>query len=379
MKYNIYADNAATTQLDENAFDAMKPFLLNSYGNASQPYSFSRDARNAIKTARAIIAECIGALPEEIIFTSGGSESDNFAIKGVVDVCETSLGILTSEIEHHAVLKTCREIENNSISLKTVPVDKQGRVSPNTFLDKILHTNNPYLASIMYANNEIGTIQPIRELCAVAHSNNMIFHTDAVQAIGHINIDVKDLGVDLLSASAHKFNGPKGVGFIYIKEGTNIKPIIYGGAQENNYRAGTENIASIVGMAVALKKSCQEMQTVKRKLDKIENDLINTLENNKIDYIRNGSNYHIPGNVSLSFKGVDGEMLLHRLDLMGIYVSTGSACDSKRTNVSHVLKAIDCPQEYIHGTVRFSFGKNNQPEDGACVGEALSKILKNNL
>ena len=379
MKYNIYADNAATTKLDENAFEAMKPFLLNSYGNASQPYSFSRDARNAITTARAIIAECIGALPEEIVFTSGGSESDNFAIRGVVEACETSIGILTSEIEHHAVLKTCREMENERISVQTIPVDKQGRVSNAVFLDKIANTHNPYLASIMYANNEIGTIQPIKELCMAAHSNNLIFHTDAVQAIGHININVKDLGVDLLSASAHKFNGPKGVGFIYIKEGTNIKPIIYGGAQENKYRAGTENVASIVGMAVALKKSCQEMQNVKRKLDTIEKELINTLEKNNIDYIRNGSDYHIPGNVSLSFKGVDGEMLLHRLDLMGIYVSTGSACDSRRNNVSHVLKAVDCPQEYIQGTVRFSFGKNNQPEDGAYVGEAISNIMKSNL
>lgn len=370
----VYADHAATTQLDIDAFEAMKPFLLNDFGNASQPYSFSRVARTALKSARETIANCINAEPEEIYFTSGGTESDNWAIKSTVLVYGNNQAAITSQIEHHAVLHTCHAVERMGIPVIYLPVDSQGVVQPDTLSEHL--DDSAKLVSIMFANNEIGSIQPIKELCEIAHSKGALFHTDAVQAVGHIPINVKELDVDMLSASAHKFNGPKGIGFLYIKKGTKIDPYADGGAQEFGMRAGTENVASIVAMAVALEKNCKRMYSVNGHLIRLEHQLINSLQDAGLDFIRNGSTNRIPGNMSLSFYGSEGEMLLHRLDLMGISVSTGSACDSENTQLSHVLEAIHAPEEYVKGTIRISLGYENTEEEITYIAASLIKILK---
>lgn len=371
----IYADNAATTKLDIDAFESMKPFLLDDYGNASQPYSFARSAKKALKEARATIAKCIGALPEEIYFTSGGTESDNWVIKGTLQYGDHRV-VVTSAFEHHAILHACEHIERLGYPVAYVYPTNAGVVSPEK-LDAII-TDQTKLVSIMMVNNEIGTVQPIQELCALAHRQGALFHTDAVQAVGHMPLDVHALDIDFLSASAHKFNGPKGVGFLYIRQGTIIEPFSDGGAQEHGLRAGTENIASIVGMAVALQKNCEELSTAQHHLKELEQIILSKLDAAKIDYCRNGNDPHIPGNLSLSFKGCEGEMLLHRLDLMGIMVSTGSACDSKNTQVSHVLRAIRAHMDYAVGTIRISLGKNNTKEDAEKIAGALIKIVSIN-
>jgi len=373
MKQFIYADNAATTKLDIDAFEAMKPYLLDEYGNASQSYSFARKPKQALKEARATIAQCINAEPEEIYFTSGGTESDNWAIKGIAFADSEKHAIITSQIEHHAVLRACENIEKLGYPVAYLPVTEEGVVTTEA-LNSVI-TPNTRLVSIMFANNEIGTIEPIKELCEIAHRNGALFHTDAVQAVGHVQIDVKDLGVDMLSASAHKFNGPKGIGFLYIKKGTSIVSYASGGTQEFGMRAGTENIASIVGMAAALKKNCDDLEENMRHIENIESQLLDRLSSSKLDFVRNGSSQHIPGNVSLSFKNVDGEALLHRLDLMGICVSTGAACDTVNTEVSHVLKSIGLKQEYAIGTIRIALSANNTADNVIAIAEALKKIL----
>lgn len=370
----IYADHAATTKLGEAAFESMIPFLRENYGNASQPYSFARPSKKALKHAREAISQCINADPDEIYFTSGGTESDNWAIKSTALVYGNQRATITSQIEHHAILNACASIERLGFPVAYLPVDSEGIVNPAELESFI--TPETKLVSIMFANNEIGSVQPIKELCAIAHRNGSLFHTDAVQAVGHISIDVKQLGVDLLSASAHKFNGPKGIGFLYIKKGTPITPYIDGGAQESHMRAGTENIASIVGMATALEENCKVIEYNEILLRSLENCFLSTLDNLGLDFIRNGSSVRTPGNISVSFKDASGEMLLHRLDLMGICVSTGSACDSKETQVSHVLKAIDVPPEYIQGTIRVSFGVENTEEEAKKIAMSIAKILK---
>ena len=373
MKHFIYADNAATTKLDIDAFNAMLPWLQEEYGNASQPYSFARKPKKALTEARDLIAECIGAKSDEIYFTSGGTESDNWAIKGIAET-KKKHHIITTQIEHHAVLNVCRKLERFGVKVDYLPVDKQGVVSCEDLVKFI--KDNTKLISVMMVNNEIGTIEPIKELATVAHDNGILFHTDAVQAVGHIPINVNDLCVDMLSASAHKFNGPKGIGFLYIKRGTQISSVVDGGAQEFHKRAGTENIASIVGMSIALKKSCDEMEKVNKKLNALDKAFNDVLLSSKIDFIRNGSKDHVPGNINLSIRKSNGEMLLHRLDLMGICVSTGSACDSVNTKVSHVIKAIGVPSEYSEGTIRISFGRDNTEEDAISIAKALVKVIK---
>ena len=373
MKHLIYADNAATTKLDIDAFEAMKPFLLDEYGNASQPYSFARKPKQALKEARATIAQCINAEPEEIFFTSGGTESDNWAIKGTAFSDLEKRAIITSQIEHHAVLKACADVEKLGYPVAYLPVTAEGIVTAEA-LNSVI-TSNMRLVSVMYANNEIGTIEPIKELCEIAHRNGAFFHTDAVQAVGHVQIDVKELGVDMLSASAHKFNGPKGIGFLYIKKGTPITSYISGGAQEFGMRAGTENVASIVGMAVALKKNCDNLAENMQHVENIESHLIDKLSSSGLDFVRNGSPQHIPGNVSLSFKNADGEALLHRLDLMGICVSTGAACDTTNTQISHVLHAINLDPEYAIGTIRISFSPKNTLSEVETICDHIVRII----
>lgn len=374
MKHSIYADNAATTKLDIDAFEAMKPYLLEDYGNASQPYFFAKKPKLALQAARRTIAACIGALPEEIYFTSGGTESDNWVIK-CFGLRNDVRKVYTSKIEHHAVLNA----DENAVRLS---VDSKGIVLPEVLEKAFIPDDSPVpsclstLVSVMLVNNEIGTIEPIKKLAAVAHAHHALFHTDAVQAVGHIPIDVNELGVDMLSASAHKFNGPKGIGFLYVRKGTLLSPYADGGAQEHGMRAGTENVASIVGMATALKKNCDEMQQTSEKLHSMEKTFIDTLEKSNIDFIRNGSDNRVPGNINISIRGASGEMLLHRLDLMGICISTGSACDSVNTQVSHVIKAIGVPQEYAEGTIRISFGRNNKLEDAVKAAMAIVKVIE---
>lgn len=373
MKQFIYADNAATTKLDIDAFEAMKPYLLDEYGNASQPYSFARKPKQALKEARAAIAQCINAEPEEIYFTSGGTESDNWAIKGVAFADSEKHAIITSQIEHHAILRACEDIEKLGYPVAYLPVTEEGVVTTEA-LNSVI-TSNTRLVSIMFANNEIGTIEPIKELCEIAHRNGAWFHTDAVQAVGHVQIDVKDLGVDMLSASAHKFNGPKGIGFLYVKKGTPICSYASGGAQEFGMRAGTENIASIVGMAVALKKNCDHLAENIRHIENLESHLIDNLSSSGLDFVRNGSSYHIPGNISLSFKNANGEALLHRLDLMGICISTGAACDTTNTQISHVLHAINVDPDYAQGTIRISLSLKNTLSEVETICDHIVRIV----
>lgn len=373
MKYKVYADNAATTKLDKDAFETMLPWLSEEYGNASQPYSFSRKPKKAIAEAREIIASCINARPEEIFFTSGGTESDNWAIKGSTYCDAEKRAIITSQIEHHAVLNACRSIEMLGYPVSYLPVDRHGVVVPSMLEEYI--TGRTRLVSVMLANNEIGTIEPVRDLAIISHKNSAIIHTDAVQAVGHIPVDVKELDVDMLSASAHKFNGPKGIGFLYIKKGTSITPLLDGGAQESKMRAGTENVAAIVGMAIALKNNCELIDKNQEYVRSLEDYLLSLLDESGINFKGNGHAQHLPGVISLSFKGRDGEALLHRLDLMGICVSTGSACDSHNTQISHVLKAIGLPSEFAKGTIRLSLGKGNTKEDVRKIVSALCRIL----
>jgi cysteine sulfinate desulfinase/cysteine desulfurase-like protein len=374
VDHMIYVDNAATTKMDPDAFEAMKSYLISDYGNASQPYFFAKPAKKAIADARESIAGCIGVDPEEIYFTSGGTESDNWAIKGSASSDAEKRATITSQIEHHAILNACEAIERLGYPVAYLPVTNEGIVRPEKLEQYI--TNKTRLVSVMLANNEIGTIEPIAELARIAHAHGALFHTDAVQAVGHIPINVKDLGVDMLSSSAHKFNGMKGSGFLYIRKGIKILPYADGGAQEHGMRAGTENVAAIVAMAVALKKNCDCMEKTAQKLNKLEIVLLDALTAAGIDYRRNGNIDHLPGNVNISIKGADGEMLLHRLDLKGICISTGSACDSVNTRVSHVIEAIHVSEEYAKGTIRISFGKDNTGEEALAVANTLIDILR---
>lgn len=374
MSRLIYADNAATTRLDISAFEAMKPFLIDEYGNASQSYAFARKPKKALQDARETIASCIGAAPEEIFFTSGGTESDNWAIKGSALLNARKHATITSAFEHHAVLHPCEVIERCGYPVAYMWPTREGYVTTEVLKEYI--TSQTFLTSVMFANNEIGTVQPIKELCAIAHENGSLFHTDAVQAIGHIPVDVHELGVDMLSASAHKFNGPKGVGFLYIRNGLKVMPYSDGGAQESGLRAGTENVAGIVGMAVALKNNCDALEENARYVAKLESKLIDMLDTSSIEYTRNGGKSRLPGLLSLSFPGADGEAILHRLDLTGICISTGSACNSKSTEISHVLQAIRLEDSYAKGTIRISLGKANTEEEVEAIFKALAKIFR---
>lgn len=374
MSRLIYADNAATTRLDISAFEAMEPFLIDEYGNASQSYVFARKPKKALQDARETIAFCIGAAPEEIFFTSGGTESDNWAIKGSALLNAHKHATITSAFEHHAVLHPCEVIERCGYPVAYMWPTREGYVTAEVLKEYI--TSQTFLTSVMFANNEIGMVQPIKELCAVAHENGSLFHTDAVQAIGHIPVDVHDLGVDMLSASAHKFNGPKGVGFLYIRNGLKVMPYADGGAQESGLRAGTENVAGIVGMAVALKNNCDALEENARYVARLESKLIDMLDSSSIEYTRNGGKSRLPGLLSLSFPGANGEAILHRLDLTGICISTGSACNSKSTEISHVLQAIRLEDSYAKGTIRISLGKANTEEEVEAIFKALAKIFR---
>lgn len=374
MKKYVYADNAATTKVDKMAYDAMLPYLLEEYGNASQPYAFARRPKKALQEARETIASCIGALPEEIFFTSGGTESDNWAIKGTTMFDRENHSIIISSFEHHAVFHSCAALERLGHTVILVDPTREGIITTDSLKESF--DSRVKLVSIMLVNNEIGSIQPIRDLCEIAHSKGALFHTDSVQAVGHMEIDVKELSIDLLSASAHKFNGVKGCGFLYIRKGCQIYSYFDGGLQESGIRAGTENIAGIVCMATALKNNCDNLQKNRKVILELEQGLLDRLAGTGIPFTRNGGANALPGLISLSFPGADGESILHRMDLMGISISTGSACNSRDTEISHVLKAIKLDETLAKGTIRISLGKYNTLDDVELIVDALKKILK---
>ncbi|MBQ9441873.1 MAG: cysteine desulfurase [Selenomonadaceae bacterium] len=375
----IYADNAATTQIDEDALNLMIELQTKYFSNPSSSYKISRPLKKILSESREKIAACINAEPSEIFFTSGGTESNNQAIKNFIFSClNEKPSIITSAIEHKSVLNSCLAMKNFfGTKIIKLPVNDFGEVNFDDLRKKIAKRRQ--IISIMLANNEVGMIQPIKKLAEISHERAKIFHTDAVQAVGHIPIDVKNLGVDMLSASAHKFNGPKGTGFLYAEKNLNLFPYLDGGGQESGMRAGTENVPAIAAMALALEKNCREMKENEKKLSTVSKILIDRLKNNNADFIVNGGENRLPGHLSLSFKNFDGEVLMNRLDLKNIYVSTGSACNSKTQIISHVLKALKIPKDYIRGTIRITFGKNNSSEDAENIAKNLLEIFSFNL
>jgi len=372
----IYLDNAATTPVDKRVLEAMLPYYSDVFGNPSSLYSYGQEAKKAIEEAREKVAKALGADSDEIYFTSGGSESDNWALKGVAYALKDKGNhIITTEIEHHAVLNTCRYLEKEGFKVTYLPVDEYGLVKPEDLKKAI--TDKTILVSIMFANNEIGTIEPIEELVKIAHEKNVYFHTDAVQAVGNIPIDVKKLDVDLLSLSAHKIYGPKGVGALYIKNGVKIHSLIQGGTQEKNRRAGTENVPGIVGLGEAIELITKNLDSHINKLTFLRDKLINGILE-KIPYTRlNGHpTKRLPGNVNVSFEFIDGESLILNLDMAGICASSGSACTSGSLEPSHVLLAIGLPRELARGSLRLTIGKENTEEDIDKVLEVLPQIIK---
>lgn len=363
MKKRIYMDHAATTDLLPEARAAMEPYLHEQYGNASTSYELGVEAKKAIEKARQTIADIIEASPDEIYFTSGGSESDNWAIKSIAGESKAyGRHIITSDIEHHAVLNSCDYLEDLGYHVTYLDVDRQGIVD----LRQLQRAVGRYttLISIMFGNNEIGTIQPIADIGRFARRYRIPFHTDAVQAVGQVPISVKKLPIDLLSASSHKFYGPKGVGFLYVKKGLQIPSFIHGGGQERGKRAGTENVAGIVGMAEALRYADDHMNEHMQNTIRLRNALVSRVMREIPDTIYNGHpEIRLPGNANFSFRGIEATSLLVLLEEEGIYASAGSACSTGHTRLSHVIEAIDVPGTYANGTVRFSLGKDNTMED----------------
>lgn len=369
----IYADNAATTKISDSVFEKMLPFLQEQYGNASSQYSLGVKAKRAIEQARQQVAVAIGAEPYEIVFTSGGSESNSWVLSSV-----NNGHVITSSIEHHSVINSCHSLERKGIDVTYLPVDSKGRVSLDSVKEAI--RSDTRLVSIMLANNEIGTIQPIAEIGEYLCGRNILFHTDAVQAVGHIPVIVEELGVDFLTASSHKFNGAKGTGILYSRNGVSLPPLIFGGEQERGVRAGTENVAGIVATGYAIEESVKDMTVMADKLlafvratiygirAKIPNIIINGDENN-----------HLPGIVNIVFDGATGESLMHLLDLKGICVSTSSACASGKDEASHVLMALGLTEQQAKSAIRISYGRYNNMNEVktivAAICNAYNKIL----
>ncbi len=371
----IYMDNAATTAMTKEVVEAMLPFMTEKYGNPSSVYSLGSEARVALEEARESIAKHIGADSKEIFFTGCGTESDNWAIKGAAyKLKDKGNHIITSKIEHHAVLHTCQYLEKQGFEVTYLDVDEDGVVDLEQLKNSI--KEETILITIMYANNEIGTIQPIKEIGEIAKDKNILFHTDAVQAVGHLNIDVKEENIDMLSLSAHKLHGPKGVGVLYIKKGVRIDNLLEGGAQERRKRAGTENVAGIVGLAKAMDMAYDNLEEKNEKLISLRDKLINEIET-RIDHVKlNGHRTkRLPGNVNISFEFIEGESLLLSLDMMGIAASSGSACTSGALDPSHVLMAIGLTHEIAHGSLRLSLGDFNTEEEINYVVDQLEIIV----
>jgi len=375
MSRIIYLDNAATTKTAPEVVQAMLPYFTENYGNPSSIYSLGTESKKAISQVRETIAGTLGAANNEIYFTAGGSEADNWALKAVAEAyASKGKHIITSKIEHHAVLHTCEYLEKNGCEITYVNVDENGIVKLDE-LEKAIRPDT-ILISIMYANNEIGTIQPIKEIGEIARKHNVLFHTDAVQAYGQLPINVDECSIDMLSASGHKLNGPKGIGFLYIRKGIKIRSFIHGGQQERGRRAGTENVPGIVGLGAAVERafSMMEEKTVKER--ELQDYLIGRIES-EIPYCRlNGDREkRLPNNVNFSFRFVEGESLLIMLDMKGICASSGSACTSGSLDPSHVLLAIGLPHEIAHGSLRMSLNEENTKEELDFTVEAIKEIV----
>lgn len=376
MEKNIYLDHAATTFVKEEVLKEMLPYFTEGYGNASSVYSLGQKSKLALDSARERVAKALGCDSNEIYFTASGSEADNWAIKGCARMNRKKGNhIITSAIEHHAVLHTCKALEKEGFEITYLPVDSDGKVSPKDVEAAIKDTT--ILITIMFANNEIGTIEPIAEIAQIAKSKGVLMHTDAVQAVGAVPINIKELGVDMLSLSAHKFNGPKGVGALYLRKGVRIENLIEGGAQEKGKRAGTENIAGIVGLASALELAAGSMDEKSQKLVKMRDYIIENIEN-RIPYCRlNGHRTdRLPNNVNFSFEFIEGESLLLWLDIKGIAASSGSACTSGSLDPSHVLLGIGLKHEIAHGSLRITLGDENTYEEIDYMLSELCNIVE---
>lgn len=374
---NVYMDNNATTCMKQEVLDAMLPYYIETFGNASSKfYKIGRDAEQAVYKARQTVADAIGAKVNEIYFTGSGCEADNWAIKGIASAHKAKGNhIITSSIEHHAILNACHFLEKNGYEVTYLPVDEDGRVNPSDVENAI--KDNTILISIMTANNEIGTIQPIKEISEIAKAHKVIFHTDAVQAIGHMPVNVQDLGVDMLSISGHKFHGPKGVGVLYIKNGIRIDNLIHGGGQERGKRAATENVAGMIGFAKAIEIATVNLDKNMAKMKAMRDRLIDGIQKN-VPYCRlNGSIEHrLCNNVNFSFKYIEGESILMMLDMKGIAASSGSACASGSLDPSHVLLAIGLPHEIAHGSLRLSVSDETTAEEVDYVIESIPPIIE---
>lgn len=369
----VYMDHGATTPVREEVLEAMLPFFKEQYGNPSSVHSKGREVRNAVEEAREKTASALGASPGEIYFTSGGTESNNIVLRGAAKKHEGFGHIITSAIEHHAVLDVCRDLEKEGHRVTFLPVDKYGRLDPSTVEDAI--TPETFIISIMAANNEIGTLQPLEEIGAIAAKHNIMFHTDAVQVVGQLPVDLKKMQVDFLSLSAHKFSGPKGVGALYKRKGIKIDPLYRGGGQEGKLRPGTENVPGVIGLARALELSVEEIPHKINTLQSLRDKLIEGLL--KIDeVVLNGHpEERLPGNVNVSFKYIEGEAILLSLDMEGIAASSGSACSSGSLDPSHVLSAIGLDHQTAHGSVRFSLGRGNSETDIDYVLEKVPAVV----
>ena len=372
----VYADNSATTNISDEVFEAMLPYLKDQYGNASSIYKLGRDAQKAIEESRAKVAKALNADPKEIFFTSCGTESDNWAIRGVCEKLKAKgkNHIVTSVFEHHAILHTCQYMERQGYEVTYVPVGDKGLVNVEDVKNAI--TDKTAIVSIMYANNEIGTIQPIEEIAKVCHEKGVIFHTDAVQAVGNVEIDVKKQGIDMLSLSGHKIHAQKGIGAIYIKRGLVLPNLIYGGGQERGKRQGTENTAAIVGLGRAMEIAVQGIAEKNERVTKMRNRLIDgllTIPNTRLNGDREK---RLAGNCNISFEGVEGESLLLKLDEHGIMASSGSACTSGSLDPSHVLLSLGLKHEVAHGSLRLSINNQNTEEDIDYILEWVPKVIE---
>lgn len=376
MPTKYYFDNAATTPVREEVLQEILPYFREYYGNASSIYSIAKESKKALEAARAKVAAAIGATPDEIYFTAGGSESDNMALRGVVNASKKEKKhIITTKIEHHAILHTAEFLETKGVDVTYLNVDEFGKIS----LEELENAIRPetVLISVMFANNEIGTIQPIAEIGEIAKKHGVLFHTDAVQAVGHVPIDVEKLQVDLLSMSGHKLGAPKGIGAIYIRKGTRISPLIFGGAQEKKLRAGTENIAGIVGLGKAAELAVAEMEEATKKLTALRDKLIHGILESIPDSRLNGHpTDRLPGNCNISFSYIEGESLLLLLDALGIAASSGSACTSGSLDPSHVLMAIGLPHEIAHGSLRLTIDRENTEEQVDFILEKLPGLVQ---
>ncbi len=372
----IYLDNAATTRVRPEVAAEVLPIMTEVFGNASSVHAFGREGKKALEKARVQVANAIGAKKEEIYFTAGGSEADNWALKGVAaQLKDKGNHIITTEIEHHAILHTCKALEKEGYKVTYLPVDEYGLVTAEQVEAAI--TPETILVSIMFANNEIGTVEPIAEIGAVCKAHKVLFHTDAVQAIGHVPVDVKAMNIDLLSMSGHKFYAPKGVGALYVRTGVRLKNLIEGGAQERSKRAGTENLPAIVGMGKAIELICEEMEEENARITAMRDRLIAGILEKIPDARLNGHpEKRLPGNVNVSIRFIEGEALLLSLDMAGIAGSSGSACTSGSLDPSHVLLAIGLPHEIAHGSLRLTLGRDNTEKDVDYVLEQLPKIVE---